>query len=100
MKKVYHIVILKFKADPEETARQLFAALGELRPLPGMLEYSFGPNNSTEGLNQGFTHAFIMAFADAAARDHYLNHPDHEKVKQRFLPLVANVLVLDYEGTT
>jgi hypothetical protein len=63
-----------------------------------MSSFRAGVNSSPEGLNQGFTHGFVMAFDDATARDEYLVHPDHEKVKERFLPLVENVLVFDFEG--
>ena len=38
-----------------------------------------GQPASPEGLNQGYTHGFVMTFADAAA-NHYLTHPDHEKL--------------------
>lgn len=98
MATVHHIVLLKFKAGREARAAQLFAALAVLqRHIPGIAHYSFGHNNSPEHLNQGFTHAFHMTFADAAGRDGYLVHPEHEKVKDAYLPDVENVLVLDYE---
>jgi len=54
-----------------------------------------GPNISPEGLGDGFTHAFLMTFADAAARDAYLPHPLHEAFKDKHLPHVAKVFVLD-----
>jgi len=53
--------------------------------IPGLLDFSGGPYSSPEGLNQGFTHGFIMTFADEASRDAYLPHPDHEVVKQQIL---------------
>jgi hypothetical protein len=64
--------------------------------VPGILDYSWGANNSPEGLSQGFTHAFVMTFRDVAARDAYLPHPAHEKVKQQILPHVEAVIVFDY----
>ena len=42
--------------------------------------------SSPEGLDQGYTHGFVMTFADATARDSYLKHPDHEKFKAAALP--------------
>jgi hypothetical protein len=56
-----------------------------------------GPNNSPEGLAQGYTHAFIMTFADAAARDAYLPHADHKAFTDKALPLVDSVAVIDFE---
>jgi hypothetical protein len=97
--KMYHVVLLKFAAQKSGRAAELFDALADLkRRLPGFLSFTGGPYSSPEGLNQGFTHGFIMAFQDAAARDHYLFHPDHEKVKQAFLPDLENVIAFDFEG--
>jgi len=38
-----------------------------------------------------------LTFTDAVARDAYLTHPDHEQVKQTFLPDVESVIAFDYE---
>ncbi len=99
MKKIYHIVLLKFPPHKSQRAPEVIAALDELRRrLPGFLSLTGGPYSSPEGLQQGFTHGLVMTFADAAARDHYLTHPDHEKVKQTFLPDLENVIAFDFEG--
>jgi hypothetical protein len=37
-----------------------------------------------------------MTFADAAARNEYLIHADHEKVKADFLPMVDKVVAFDF----
>jgi len=94
-----HIAIVKFKpATGDREITDFFAAIGKLRDvIPGILDYSWGRNNSPEGLDQGFTHAFVMTFKDARSRDAYLPHPAHEKVKQLVLPHVESVVVFDYE---
>lgn len=92
-----HIVLLSFK-DPAK-AEPLFQALGDLRStIPGIESYSYGPYSSNEGMNQGYTHAFVMTFVDAAARDVYLDHPEHVKVKETYLPYVAQVVAFDFES--
>ena len=48
------------------------------KQIPGILEFSSGPNISSEGLNQGYTHSFIMTFESEKARDEYLPHPIHQ----------------------
>ena len=94
---VYHIVLLTFKPGHENRFQPLMTALRALRPkLSGMTGISGGPYDSPEGFNQGYTHGFIITFADAASRDHYLTHPDHEQVKADFLPLVEKVVAFDY----
>ncbi len=99
MKQLHHLVLVRFKSGQDGQAPALFAALAALQAiLPGMVGYRYGTNVSPEGLNQGFTHGFVMTFTDAAARDQYLVHADHEKVKATFLPHVENVVVFDFEG--
>lgn len=102
MATVTHTVLIRFR--PDLAAAQIDAALADLGALkdriPGIRSFSAGANMSTEGLNQGFGHGFVMTFTDVAARDHYLTHPDHEAAKGRVLPLVdggfRGVLVLDW----
>lgn len=99
MRKMYHVVLLKFPAGKSHLAAEVFAALDGLRAkLPGFLSCTGGPYSSPEGLNQGYTHGCVMTFADAAARDFYLTHPEHELVKQKFLPDLEAVVAFDFEG--
>jgi len=92
------MVLLRFKPSAtKESIGRLFAALQDLKKtIAGMDYYAAGPYASSEGLNQGFSHGFLMTFADAAARDTYLVHPAHERVKDEFLPLVENVVAFDF----
>jgi len=94
---IYHIVLLTFKPGHEDQMQPLHDALAALKQrIPGMTGLSGGPYDSPEGFNQGYTHGFVMTFADAASRDEYLGHPDHEKVKADFLPLVEKVVAFDF----
>src|SRR5262249_54430291 len=99
MKRVQHMVLVRFKGQrPPTRVGDLFAALARLRhSIPGILHYSGGPYASPEGLHGGFTHGFLMTFTDAQARNRYLDHPEHEKVKAAFLPLLDNVIAFDFE---
>jgi hypothetical protein len=38
-----------------------------------------------------------MTFADAAAREAYLVHPEHERFTAGALPLLENLLIFDFE---
>ena len=91
MPHVKHVVLLRFKRDmPADTLTQLFKSLDDLRQkIPSLLDVSAGTNSSPEGLAKGFTHGFVMTFADEASRDAYLPHPDHEAVKQQLIALLA-----------
>jgi hypothetical protein len=99
MAQVKHFGLLQFK--PHITREQIetcFRELGELVGLiPGLQNFCHGQYSSPEGLNDGFTHGFIMTFENAAARDAYLPHPEHERVKELVLPWVERVVVFDFE---
>ena len=77
---IRHCVLVRFRADVTDQERAaIYAELESLREVvPGFLAMSFGPNNSPEGLDQGFADGFTMDFVDEAARDAYLIHPDHK----------------------
>lgn len=99
MAKVKHIGLIKFKAGTtEDQINGLFENLLDLsESVEGLEDYVSGPNSSPEGLDNGFTHAFVMTFADAAARDAYLPHPEHQRFKETFSPLFESIIVLDFE---
>lgn len=103
MPKVKHVVLMRLKPETsQEQIDQMFAALAGLHgKIPGLLDFSGGAYSSPEGLNQGFTHGFAMTFADAASRDAYLPHPDHEAVKQLIIPALDGgldgVIAFDWE---
>lgn len=84
MPQIKHAVFLKFKSTTTQAKiDEIFAALAGLKgKVPGLLDFTGGPYTSDEGLNKGFTHGLVMTFADAASRDGYLPHPDHEVVKE------------------
>ena len=99
MAKVKHVAFLKFKeGTSEDEIERIFSELMDISEnIPGIEDYVSGRNHSPEGLTDGFTHAFVMTFSDANARDAYLPHPDHERFKAAALPHVEKVLVLDFE---
>lgn len=90
-----------FQFLPEITPAQIDECFSEMKgmvgKIPGLLAMEHGHYDSSEGLNDGFTHGFIMSFADGAARDAYLPHPEHERVKEIVVPRLARVVVFDFE---
>ena len=91
---MHHLVVLKIKKNtrPAQITRMFAELDGLKKKIPGLLSFAGGPYSSPEGLNQGFTHGFVMTFQDGKARDGYLTHPEHEKVKESILPLLEGGL--------
>jgi hypothetical protein len=95
---IRHILLIKFKSSIEpfhiENIKSLFESMPE--KIEGVISVEWGINDSPEGLNNGFTHAVVMTFVDEAARQFYLPHPEHEALKQVFVPLLDGIVVFDY----
>ncbi len=102
MAAVQHMVLVKFKPDvKEETISGIYRQLAELQSLiPGIREFNGGPYFSPEGLHQGYTHGFSITFDSPQARDAYLPHPEHERVKNAILPHIDAVVAFDFENQT
>lgn len=100
MSQIQHMVLLKFKPEtPADKIADIFRQLEELKGvIPGITYFSGGAYSSNEGLNKDYTHGFLMTFESAAARDAYLPHPAHEKVKAEILTCIDDVIAFDIEG--
>ena len=98
MSKVKHIALFKFKeGTTEEQIDKVFEQLMDLSEnVEGIEDYVSGPNNSPENMSQGYTHGYVMTFADTTARDAYLPHPEHKKFGKLLGPVMADVFVIDY----
>lgn len=95
-----HIVIFKYKPDAsQEQIDKVTQAFGELKnKIPGIVDFEHGINDSPENKNIGFTHVYLLTFEDAAARDAYLPHPEHQKFGQLLgeLDILEDAFVVDY----
>jgi Stress responsive A/B Barrel Domain len=101
---IRHCVLIRF--DPGVTREQeddLFRRISRLGDrLPGFLAASAGRNVSPEtGMDKGYASGFIVDFADAAARDAYLQDPEHQRIGEQIVASavggVDGVLVFDLE---
>ena len=99
---ITHVVLLRLKNDlSKKQVEHVFAELAALRgKIPGLQSFAGGPYSSPEGLNRGYTHGFTMTFTDASARNVYLDHPEHVKVKETVLGAldggIDGVVAFDY----
>jgi hypothetical protein len=93
-----HVVIFKFKeASPAVEVQKVvdgFRALGS--KIPEIASFEYGTNNSPEGLNDGFTHCFLVTFKSEKDRDAYLPHPAHKAFVELLKPHLDKAMVIDY----
>ncbi len=93
-----HVVMFKFKdtATPAniKTVEDAFAQLP--KKITTIKSYEWGINSSPEGLNQGLTHCFILAFTSDKDRNDYLVHPAHKEFGKILGPFLDKVTVVDF----
>ena len=94
-----HVVLFKFhdntSNDRVEEIERAFRAL--CAELPFVKDFEWGRNSSPENLNEGYTHCFIVTFANEKDRDAYLPHPAHQAFCRTHLdPNLEKVCVLDF----
>lgn len=97
-KRLRHMVLFKFKADVSpEQVQEVVDAFAELpNKIDTIVEFESGVDVSVENLADGFTHGFLVTFADKAGRETYLPHPAHKAFVDLVGPRVEKVLVFDY----
>ena len=96
-----HAVFFSFKNESSEEDIQ--GVVNAFRELPSKVkeitDFAWGTNNSPEGLNDGFTHCFLLTFKDEAGRAVYLPHDAHKAFGNVLRPHMKSVFVVDYWGT-
>jgi hypothetical protein len=95
-----HAVFFTFKdSASDEDIGKVVAAFDALpKKIDSIKGYQRGTNTSTAGLDDGFTHCFLLTFADEAGRAKYLPHPDHKAFGAALGPHLEKVFVVDYWG--
>ena len=97
-RQVMHVVLLQWnQGTAPETVERAFHELRALKGvIPGVLELTCGANFTDRA--KGYTHGIVVLFANRAALDAYLPHPEHQRVVQEFInPIRADALAMDYE---
>jgi hypothetical protein len=96
-----HAVFFSFKDESSE--EDVSGVVNAFRELPSkiseIIDFEWGTNNSPEGLNDGFTHCFLLTFANEAGREAYLPHDAHKAFGDVLRPHMDKVFVIDYWGT-
>jgi len=93
-----HVVNFKFKesSSPADVQKVVDGFRGLKAKIPQIAAFEYGTNNSPEGLNDGFTHCFLVTFKTEKDRDEYLPHPAHKAFVDVLKPHLDKVMVIDY----
>ena len=93
-----HVVLFKFKdsATPDQVQGVEKAFIELAKKVETVKGFEWGNNVSPEGKNDGFTHCFLVTFADKAGLDVYLPHPAHAEFVSLLKPTLDKVCVFDY----
>ncbi|HLX60374.1 MAG TPA: Dabb family protein [Planctomycetota bacterium] len=98
---VRHVVCLKFKegTKPEEIKKieNAFRALKE-KISDRVLGLEWGTNVSKENRDKGFTHCFVLTFADEKDVRSYAEHPDHKAFVALAGPFLDDIFVIDFHA--
>lgn len=101
---IRHVVLVRPRADvdPESWERVMGRLDSLVDALPGALTFRSGTNVTPEvGMDKGFAEAFIIDFADAAARDAYLVDPEHVLIGKSLVGMAQDgaegIVVVDLE---
>jgi hypothetical protein len=90
-----------FQFQPGVSAAEIDECFLEMKGMvgriSGLLSMEQGFYDSAEGLNDGYTHGFIMTFDSAESRDAYLSHPEHVRVRDIVVPRLLRVVVFDFQ---
>src|SRR5215213_5232490 len=95
-----HAVFFKFKDDASAAdVGKVVTAFDALpKKIDSIKNYQAGKNVSSIGFDDGFTHCFLLTFADEADREKYLPHPEHKAFGAVLRPHLDKVFVVDYWG--
>jgi hypothetical protein len=93
-----HVVLFAFTpSSSAEDIRRIEAAFAALpSQIDAIIDFEWGTNVSVENIAQGYTHCFLVTFADEAGRAAYLPHPAHRAFGDLLRPHKEKVLVIDY----
>jgi hypothetical protein len=97
-----HAVFFKFKEGTSDADIQKVVDAFDALPkkIDSIKGYERGTNVSTIGFDDGFTHCFLLSFADEEGRAKYLPHPDHKAFGATLGPHLDKAFVIDFWGTT
>ncbi len=100
-KPLRHVVLFSFKdGTPAEKLGEIETAFAALPgKIDAIADFEWGRNQRTDDRAHGFTHCFVVTFADEAALEAYDVHEAHVAFKELVGPHASDVLIADFYAT-
>ena len=93
-----HVLLFKFKEST--TPEQIKEVENAFASLPGKISeikcFEWGTNVSVENHSEGFTHCFVVTFANEAGLDAYMNNPDLKAFRKSLGGPLEKYIAIDY----
>jgi len=93
-----HVVLIEFKETAtEEQIKQTEEMFCEMaRGIEEVEDFEWGTDVSGGERTEGYTHCFILTFADEAGRDKYQTNAAHNELRAVTRPYIKKMLAFDY----
>lgn len=93
-----HVILFEFKETAtREQIKETEKRFCEMaRGIKEIKDFEWGDDVNGGRRAQGFTHCFVLTFANEAGRDRYMSAPAHSKLRAATKPYIKKQLVLDY----
>ncbi len=93
-----HVLLFKFKEGT--TPEKIKEVETNFASLPVKISaikcFEWGTNVSIENRSEGFTHCFIVSFADEAGLNEYMNNPDLKAFRKSLGGVLEKYIAIDY----
>ena len=93
-----HVLLFKFKEST--TPEQIKEVENAFASLPGKISeikcFEWGTNVSVENHSEGFTHCFVVTFANEAGLEAYMNNPDLKAFRKSLGGPLEKYIGIDY----
>jgi hypothetical protein len=97
-KMLKHVLLFKFKEGT--TPEKIKEVETSFAALPAKIDaikcYEWGTNVSVENRSEGFTHCFVVTFADEVGLDEYMNNPDLKAFRKSLGGPLEKYIAIDY----
>ncbi len=93
---IQHMVWLKAPEGASSADMEnLIKEIRQMKSIPAVIDIVAGKN--FKNTDHGYEYGVIMSYADKTAQRQYIQHPDHEKLRDKIRAMGVGMIALDFE---